>query len=96
MTTYSITTITMSQSVDLGYQVYLIDATNNDVSVDLPDINNIDGICLMFSRIDNSLNNVLLNGFTEDQTIGGTSEYPMPVGSYITIISSTNKWWFIS
>lgn len=95
MTTYSITTITNSQVVDLGYQVYLIDATNNDVNLQLPNVNNIDGLCLIFSRIDNSLNNVTLVGYG-NQTIEGTNEYLMPVHNYVTIISSTNKWWFIS
>lgn len=89
--------ITNSGPLPPNYDIYLIDASNDSLTVILPNIT-CDGTYFRICRIDNnSDNSVTINPYAPSQTINGngsTSISPGPV-SGIELVSLNDVWYSI-
>ena len=83
--------------IDIGYNLFLIDCTANDVDIYLPEMlyNNID---LTIKRIDTSTNLCNLHVNQIDSTPVDNSVSIIVIDNYelIQIISCDNKWWILN
>ena len=57
----NITEITTSTTLDIGFDVYIVDATSGNITVTLPSIT-ADGLQYKIKRIDNNSNRVTITG----------------------------------
>ena len=98
MTTYLYhTKITSNDTADLGYNTYLIDATNNNVTLTLPVIMG-DGISFLITRIDTNNPNtntvtIACDGsdtFSDSQTTCDLLQYQS-----VLILSDGTTWYFM-
>jgi hypothetical protein len=93
MTTASITSVTFSQNVDSGYNIYLVDASNNDVTLTLPDITS-DGFYFTFKRVDTVFTNtVTIVGNNNQQTIDNVSSLSLTDNTSLSVVSHGSVWW---
>lgn len=88
--------VTESETLDRGFDTFLIDATNatgaTGLVFTLPQIEN-DGENYWIKRIDNSINTVTVVG-TNGQTIEGSSSITLNSGQRIIIVSTDDNVWY--
>jgi hypothetical protein len=94
MSTFYVTSVTNDQNISTDFNVYLIDATNNSVTLTLPQ-NLSDGIGLKFKRIDsNGSNTVTINPYSGDTIVSSGNHIILSVGSNgVPIISYNGSWY---
>ena len=94
MSNVYITSITTTSAVDPGFNIYLIDATNNNITLTLPSITS-DGFYFMFRRIDTaSSNTVTLEGDDPvNETIDNLQSISFAPGDELAVASLNNVWW---
>jgi hypothetical protein len=90
----AITLVNSDTTLDFGWETYLIDATNNNITLTAPLINN-DGDYFYSVRIDASANTVTLQG-TAGQLINGQNSVTYSAKQNINIISFQNNWYIFS
>lgn len=85
MTSFKI--ITTNFVVDDLYDILLVDANNNDITLNLPNIFN-DGVSYIISRIDNNNSfNVILKGFNSSQLVEDNLTYTLQTKTYLILTS---------
>lgn len=84
----NITEITTSTTLDIGFDVYIVDATSGNITVTLPSIT-ADGLQYKIKRIDNNSNRVTITG---SQTIDGLVSIQLFPQNSIEIHSIDTVW----
>jgi len=77
-------------TIDMSSDIYWIDATDDDVTLTLPDVSSLGGLQTWFSRIDNSAHTVTLLMSTNGQTFDGASTYGLTV-SVRTVLAQVDS-----
>ena len=88
----NITAITSNTTLSISQDVYLVDASGNNITITLPNIT-ADGIHYTLQRIDTSSNNVTIAGFNSFQTISGNVSVPLLQNNTIRIQSYSDLWY---
>lgn len=92
MSYLSVTQISTSGNADYSYSVYLVDASTNNITINIPDCTGTDGEYFIFTRKDSNNNNTLTLVPYGSQTIDGNSSVNVPISSTLGIISINNEW----
>lgn len=88
--TYTMT-VNTSTLMETGYNVYIIDATSNDIALTLPTIV-CDGMNFLIRRIDSNANNIITLVSQSGELIDGTSSKLLNPNGNIQINSNGNQW----
>lgn len=89
MSLRSIKYVAQSETLDPGYDTFLINASEGNIIFTLSDIIN-DGESYWIKRIDSSSNTVTVEGYTESQIIEGQTSINLTPGARIIVVSSYN------
>ena len=93
MTTANITSINSSQNIDSGYNIYLVDVSNSDITLVLPYITS-DGYYFTFRRVDNTPANTLtITGDNSSQKIDNLASITLSGNTSISLVSYGGVWW---
>jgi hypothetical protein len=85
--------LTNDTLLDEGSHIYKIDASNNNITLTLMDIFEIDGPNFEIIRIDtNSNNTIIINPFNGSQTINGQTSLNLPLKGNIRINALNSNW----
>lgn len=88
----SMTTATSSADIDVGFNVYLIDASTSSVALQFPDISTLPGTAMWFKRIDSNVANIVtLIVFDSQLMDGATHKELLPNQSIYVLFSDTAK-----
>jgi hypothetical protein len=87
--------VTSSSQIDfINYNVFLMDASSNSLSVTLPDPNGLDGNFYIFNRIDTSITHtVTLNMHDSDETYQGNAPITMTQNDLFRMVASGGQWY---
>ena len=91
MSTRAVTYCTQTCDVDEGFDTYIVDATNGNVTLTLPNITT-DGIYFSFNRVDSSGHTVTVEGNSSQQTIDGNATKSFASGEKDAMVSINNVW----
>lgn len=96
MTTHPVTIVTINSTADFGYEYYLIDASNNNVTLTLPSASISDGLFFGIRRIDNNVSNTAsIAGDSNGETLDGSVSLPLLSGDKVTVISINSVWYTV-
>lgn len=84
---------TGTSDVDPGFDFYVVDATNGNITLTLPDITS-DGFYFGFKRFDDNVNTFTLQGNSGSQTIDGSTTLSFS-NLDIHYVASVNGVWYI-
>ena len=97
MSVVTTTIITSSQSIDLSFEAYLVDASSDNVTLTLMDNTSGNNGAMYVKRIDgNGTNAVIVQGFNDSQTIDGQSKAIFSPGQDFRIVAYNGLWYSIS
>ena len=92
MSSLYIYNVTSSETIDLGYDTFLVDATGGNITVTIPTSPG-DGSNFMISRIDSSSNTVTVVPTSAD--INGSSSVSLGVNENAKLGASNGDWWTV-
>jgi hypothetical protein len=86
-------TIVSDSIADPNYNIYLIDASNNEVTLSLPDSTAGNGLYWQIMRIDvNAGNTVTINTLISGQLIDGLTSVTLAPGIQRWVVSTNGNW----
>lgn len=83
-----------SINVDVDYNVYLLDATSNNIEVYLPNLS-FDGLRVYIKRVDNSSNTITVYPSIGNYIDGSSSKNISPM-TCINCINYSSNWFILS
>lgn len=92
MSLRSIKYVTETESLDTGYDTFLIDASGGNITFSMHNIQN-DGEQYLIKRTDSSGNTVTVQGFDSSQTIEGEVSITLNPGDNFLIVSTDSTNW---
>ena len=94
MTSYFVSFLKIDSTVDPNTHVFIIDATNNNVTVTLPEATGADGQCYSFKRQDTNVSNtVSIVGISSVETVDGNISLSLSSGEKVKLICWSGLWY---
>lgn len=94
MSSLYISLVTSSATMDFGYDTYLVDASSNNITLELPESYG-DGPNFIISRIDSSVNTVTIIGFESGPTINGQSSVSLESHQNVKLALFSDNWYTV-
>lgn len=94
----NIQTITVTDSIDMNenymnlYTMYFIDASNNNIEIQITNDPVTQGLVYEFLRIDNNTSNTVTFIAKSGYTVSGSTSLSLDINQHVTLINNGSDW----